>query len=95
MPLARVGAQRGQRVVVEGRAHGLTETYMPNSVIAGKVRAIHPGHIILGDDLRILLPAHITIDGLEVGSSVTVVVHQENEHLVAERIRTYPNDPRV
>ena len=60
---------------------------MPNSVIVGKLGAIYPSHIILGDGLRILLPAHLSMDGLEVGASLTVVVHQEDERLVAESIR--------
>ena len=60
---------------------------MPNSVIVGKLRAIQPGHIILGGNVLILLPAHISIDGLEVGTSLTVVVHQEDEQLVVESVR--------
>jgi len=60
---------------------------MPNSVIVGKLRAIYPSHIILDGNLRILLPAHLSMDGLEVGTSLTVVVHQEDEHLVAKSIR--------
>ena len=59
----------------------------PNAVVVGKLRAIHPDHIILGGNVLILLPAHLSIDGLEVGTSLTVVVHQEDEHLVAESIR--------
>ena len=87
VPLARVLAQRGQRVIVEGRAHGLTSTQMPNSVVVGTLRAIHPDHIILGGGLYIMLPAHVSIDGVQVGTSLTVVVHQEDEHLVAESSR--------
>ena len=60
---------------------------MPNSVIVGKLRAIQRGHIILGGNVLILLPAHISIDGLEFGTSLTVVVHREDEHLIAESIR--------
>jgi hypothetical protein len=86
VPLARVLAQRGQRVIVEGRAHGLTSTQMPNSVVVGTLRAIHPDHIILGGGLYIMLPARLSIDGVQVGTSLTVVVHQEDEHLVAESI---------
>ena len=65
---------------------------MPNSVVVGKLRAIYPSHIILGGNLRILLPAHLSMDGLEVGTSVTLVVHQEDEHLVAESVRKTPDD---
>jgi len=61
---------------------------MPNSVIVGNLRAIHPDHIVLGGGVRILLPAHITTDGLEVGASLTVVLHEStDQHLVAESIR--------
>jgi hypothetical protein len=35
-----VRAQRGQGVVVEGCADGLTSAPMPNSVVVGKLRAI-------------------------------------------------------
>jgi hypothetical protein len=86
MSRAQVRAQRGQRVVVESRAHGLTSKQMPNSVVVGRLRAIHPDHIILGGGLYIMLPAHLSID-VQVGTSLTVVVHQEDEHLVAESIR--------
>ena len=60
---------------------------MPNSVIVGKLRAIQPGHIIFGANVLILLAAHISIDGLEVGTSLTVVVHQEDEQLLVESVR--------
>jgi hypothetical protein len=60
---------------------------MPNSVVVGKLRAIHPDHIILGGGLYIMLPAHLSIDREQVGTSLTVVVHQEDEHLVADSIR--------
>jgi hypothetical protein len=60
---------------------------MPNSVIVGKLRAIQRGHIILGGNVLILLPAHISIDGLEFGTSLTVVVHREDEQLVVESVR--------
>ena len=60
---------------------------MSNSVVIGKLRAIHPDHIILGGGLYIMLPAHLSIDGVHVGTSLTVVVHQEDEHLIAESIR--------
>jgi hypothetical protein len=33
-----------------------------------------------------MLPAHLSID-VQVGTSPTVVVHQEDEHLVADSIR--------
>ncbi len=82
-----MGTKRSQRVVVEGRAHGLTSTQMSNSVVVGKLRAIHPDHIILGGGLYIMLPAHLSIDGIQIGTSLTVVVHQEDEHLIAESIR--------
>jgi hypothetical protein len=65
---------------------------MPNSVIVGKLRAIHLDHIVLGGSVRVLLPAHITTDGLEAGTSLTVVVHQENNGLVAESVRKNPNE---
>jgi hypothetical protein len=66
---------------------------MPNSVIVGKLRAIHPDHIVLGGGVRILLPAHIAIDGLEVGASLTVVVHEDtDQHLMAESITKNPSD---
>jgi hypothetical protein len=55
-------------------------------------RAIYPSHIILGGNLHILLPAYLSMDGLEVGSSLTVVVHQEDERLVAESVRKTPDD---
>jgi hypothetical protein len=41
---------------------------------------------------RILLPAHLSMNGLEVGSSLTVVVHQEDEQLVAESVRKTPDE---
>jgi len=65
---------------------------MPNSVVVGKLRAVYPSHIILGGNLRILLPAHVTMDGLEIGASLTVVVHQEEEHLVAESVKKVPDE---
>jgi len=73
-------------VVVEGRAHELVSAQTPNSVIVGKLRAIRPDRIVLGGGVRILLPAHVPIDGLEVGTSLTVVVQQEDEQLVAESV---------
>jgi hypothetical protein len=60
---------------------------MPNSVVVGKLRAIHPDHIILGGGLYIMLPTHLSIGCAQVGTSLTVVVHQEDDHLVAETIR--------
>ena len=66
---------------------------MPNSVIVGKLRAIYPDHIVLGGRVRIVLPAHITTEGLEVGVSLTVVVHEDtDQHLVAESIKKNPSD---
>jgi hypothetical protein len=61
-------------------------------VVVGKLRAIHSDHIVLGGGVRILLPAHITTDGLEVGASLTVVIHENTDrHLVAESIRKTPD----
>jgi hypothetical protein len=66
---------------------------MPNSVIVGKLRAIYPDHIVLGGSVRIMLPAHITTDGLEVGASLTIVIHEDtDQHLVAESIKKNPSD---
>jgi hypothetical protein len=64
---------------------------MPNSVVVGKLRAVYPDHIILGGNLRILLPRHLSMDGFEIGTSLTVVVHQENDHLIAESVRKTPD----
>jgi hypothetical protein len=64
---------------------------MPNSVVVGKLRAVYPDHIILGGNLRILLPRHLSMDGFEIGTSLTVVVHQENDHFIAESVRKTPD----
>jgi len=60
---------------------------MPNSVVVGKLRAVYPDHIIPGGNLRILLRGDLSMDGLEVGTSLTVVVHQEDDQLIAESVR--------
>jgi hypothetical protein len=66
---------------------------MPNSVIVGKLRATYPDDIVLSGGVRIVLPAYITTDGLEVGASVTVVGQEDtDQHLVAESIKKNPSD---
>jgi hypothetical protein len=52
---------------------------MPNSVVVGRLRAVYPDHIVLGGNLHILIPRHFYMDGLEVGTSLTVVVQEEND----------------
>jgi len=60
---------------------------MPNSVVAGKLRAVEVGLITLGRDLRIIVPPEMVTD-IPLGTGLTVVVHQEpNGWLVAESVR--------
>ena len=60
---------------------------MPNSVVAGKLRAVEVGLITLGRDLRIIVPPEMVTD-IPLGTSLTVVVHQEpNGWLLAESVR--------
>jgi hypothetical protein len=64
---------------------------MPNSVVVGKVRRIEPGYIILGGNLRIVVPADLSVPNMQIGSSITVVVHQgEDGALVAESVTESP-----
>jgi hypothetical protein len=64
---------------------------MPNSVIVGRLRAIEGDTIILGGHCRIHIPPTISVAEFPIGTSLTVVVHQESdEHLIAERIERSP-----
>ena len=63
---------------------------MPNAVVVGQLRAIYPSYIVLGSNVHILLPAHLSMEGLEVGTSLTVAVHEEDDRLIAESIRKNP-----
>jgi hypothetical protein len=61
---------------------------MPNSVIIGRLRAVEPGHIILGGNLRIIVPPALSVAEFPIGCSLTVVVHQlSDDHLIAESIK--------
>jgi hypothetical protein len=65
---------------------------MPNSVVVGKIRVIGPGYIILGGNLRIILPAHLSVADVQIGTSLTVVVRQsDDERLVAESVTNTPD----
>jgi hypothetical protein len=60
---------------------------MPNSVIIGRLRAVEPGHIILGGHMRIQIPTGMSVAQFPIGCSLTVVAHQESDdHIVAESI---------
>jgi hypothetical protein len=60
---------------------------MPTSVIAGRLAEIGPGFIVLGEDLRITVPAAISLAGCRIGDSVSVVAHHEGEVIVAEHVK--------
>jgi hypothetical protein len=48
---------------------------MPTSVITGRLTAIEPGHIVLGQNLhRITVPPALSTAEFPIGCSLTVVV---------------------
>ena len=53
---------------------------MPTSVISGRLTAVEPGHIVLGQDIdRITVPAHLSVAEFPIGCSVAVVVHRQSD----------------
>jgi hypothetical protein len=68
---------------------------MPTSVITGRLTAIEPGHIVLGQNLhRITVPPALSTAEFSIGCSLTVVVREVGGKLIAvsiERILERPS----
>jgi hypothetical protein len=68
---------------------------MPTSVITGRLTAVEPGHIVLGQNLhRITVPTHLSTAEFPLGCSLTVVVREVGGKLIAvsiERILERPS----
>ena len=60
---------------------------LANAVVAGRLSAIEPGYIVLGDNsLRIAVPAGLSTD-LPIGSRLTVLVQNIGDSFIATSIQ--------
>jgi hypothetical protein len=60
---------------------------MPTSVISGRLTAIEPGHIVLGQNLyRITVPPALSTGEFPIGCSLSVVVRAVGGELIAVSI---------
>jgi hypothetical protein len=60
---------------------------MPISVISGRLTAIEPGHIVLGQNLhRITVPPALSTAEFPIGCSLSVVVREVGGQLIAVSI---------
>jgi hypothetical protein len=62
------------------------------SVILGRLRAVEADSVILGGNLRIHIPPPLSVAEFPIGCSLTLVVHQLSERLVAESVRHNKED---
>jgi hypothetical protein len=59
----------------------------PNSVIVGRLTAIEPGYIVLGQDVhRIAVPTGLSVADFRIGARLAVMVHRQGDSLIAASI---------
>jgi hypothetical protein len=63
---------------------------MRNSVIVGPLRGIKDEAIILGGDVRIVLPPPLSVSAVPLGTSLTVTVRNISGELIALELKRTP-----
>lgn len=59
---------------------------MGAAIVSGRLVEVGPGYIVIGGDLRIEVPADVSLADCQVGSWYTVTLTRDRDRIIAQRI---------